>query len=303
MSFDTEENCWKNEGFLKAFNNPDYADVIIKAGSEGAKFYAHQAVIRMASDRLNHLCQTDAVEEDKKLIILRELEPQAVGIALRWMYGERHLDNLVGRELATNVAVVASSLGLDKLGVGAFSRLSYGLPELDSHKARFDQDPEYWRVIRGLSNWTQSFYFANVNQAVTKMAPSLPSTPAWVVEFAKECGTAFLAMLLLERQQRIFDFWLCRACQQLPPDTFPVPGNCDRYDTSCFQHRSVTLTTNEFVRKETIGEFAPKFDVNIGERQEQAIQEHIGRDSTSSNGRGNFNITEFFEPTFDVLDL
>ncbi|KAK6495153.1 hypothetical protein TWF481_003181 [Arthrobotrys musiformis] len=212
---------WNEEGFLNLFNNAVTADLIIYAGKDPKKikYYANNLIISAASSYLGRLagCAQKEEEQGKRVIEFSEINPEAMAIVLCWIYRDRYpLSEFLDWKLIGHIIFAASHLGLDRLGEAATLHLKDMLFTYTSSpppgEASFTNHQEYWMMIRAICNGAFDSDNATVKGMVTQVTDQFPSQPPWVVTLAQNINPSFLAVLLLEREQRVRDMFLCFNC-------------------------------------------------------------------------------------------
>ncbi|KAK6347516.1 hypothetical protein TWF718_005357 [Orbilia javanica] len=265
--------------FLSRLFNVVYTpDVILKVGiGNGQRLcLAHEAIIGKGSEYLRQPRQTEKRENGKKDIELPDTHPPATGTVLNFLYGENDpftADNNITR-LAGYIIFAAYKLGLDKLGVAtvdSFSEwkrkalLASNIAVDTQTNIDFTNPPEYWKCIRSICNWAHGLQFRDLESLTQSATPALPVPPEWISELAIEYNPTLTVVLLLEREQRLQNFWSCKNCEPAPMKRTKAPGDNSRRCWGCGLHNMPPVNEEiDFVKIETVTGPCQGLDGNEG---------------------------------------
>ncbi|EGX46043.1 hypothetical protein AOL_s00110g207 [Orbilia oligospora ATCC 24927] len=212
------------------------ADVILTIGAveQRQKYYGHELILSTASEYLGQLCRNckERAIDGRKVIYLPQLNPEAMEIILRWIYGDRRPFSGVDCPLlVSHIVFAASNLGLEALGRPALDYLGdlvdkttdnekSGVAvtgnERTTNASAFTEPLDYWKLIRDICNWAYGWDTDELLSVMGDLTTTSPSPPKWLADMSTELNPTLLAMLLLGREQRLRNLSSCDDCQPLP---------------------------------------------------------------------------------------
>ncbi|KAK6498146.1 hypothetical protein TWF506_004385 [Arthrobotrys conoides] len=250
MDLETGE-IWNKEAFLNLFNKPAMADLIISVGmgQQEQIYYAHELIVSAASENLKDLCRTEAKEDNRRVINLPHLDSEAMGIVLRWIYGDRHpFSGVTSTLLASHIIFAASDLGLPTVGRVALDYLGTLIDEKTDNESSivgtnddgddptvrvFTDPPCYWLAVKDICNWAYGWSLNELSSVVEDLTTAFPTQPMWLTELSKYLNPTLLAVLLLEREQRLRNLSSCINCQPPPMKGLNLPDGRKSQCSGC----------------------------------------------------------------------
>ncbi|KAF3213493.1 hypothetical protein TWF679_005309 [Orbilia oligospora] len=259
---------FKDQGFMKVFNNAYSPDIILEVGTDQnqRQFNVHEAIISKASDYLKERCQTADQEDGKKVINLLHLniDPEAMRSGIRWIYGDPYAfaDSCNSSLSCANIMIAASKLGIENLGVAVAECLREWQADVPPSSTpefideNFTEPGKYWKLIRSISNWTHGWNLNSLVQLTKDTQTSLPPPPPWITNLASEanCNPTLLAALLLERQQVLLNFSPCEKCKERQKEKSKLtePGHGGFQCWNCETIGPEMVSNTSFIKIETI---------------------------------------------------
>ncbi|KAK6519038.1 hypothetical protein TWF281_003727 [Arthrobotrys megalospora] len=205
---------------LKIFNDPEFADVILKVGTGTSQkeYYLHQAIIRTASTRLDYLCGELPMKDGRKTVLIPAFEPKPFDIVICWVYGDKKILNASrGSDLLVDVFFMAHDLGIEELQLVAMQFVIDSLKEKAGRpKEIYDELNEVWNKINSMC----SMLSLEDMPLFRQLAEEIPHfkvfhSPAWLPEEPNDPVWERLVRLPFERCQRVIDRTLCSPCQKI----------------------------------------------------------------------------------------
>ncbi|KAF3313526.1 hypothetical protein TWF173_005820 [Orbilia oligospora] len=269
MDLETAE-IWNKDAFLNLFNKPAMADVILRIGTgqEHRRYYSHELILRTASEHLRQLCCKEKVVEGRKVIHLPQLNPEAMEIVLRWIYGDRRpFSGIDSPLLISHIVFAASNLGLEALGRPALdylgnlvdkttdnekSGVAVAGNERVTNASAFIEPLDYWKLIKDICNWAYGWDTDELLSVMGDLTKTSPSPPKWLADMSTKLNPTLLAMLLLEREQRLRNLSSCNDCQPLPMKGLDLSD--DRYSecVGCEVIEPAPTMRTEVVKLDTV---------------------------------------------------
>ncbi|KAF3104979.1 hypothetical protein TWF102_002740 [Orbilia oligospora] len=261
---------WNKDAFLNLFNGSAMADVIltIGTGEQRRTYYGHELILSTASEHLRQLCHTKTDVRCRKAIDLPQLNPDAMETVLRWIYGDRRPFSGVDCPLlVSHIIVAASNVGVETLGRAALDYLGTlvdkttddeksGVAVTGNERATnanaFTEPLGYWKLIRDICNWAYGWNTDELLSVVGDLTTTSPSPPKWLTDMSTELNPTLLAILLLEREQRLRNLSSCDDCQPLPMKGLDLPD--DRYSecVGCEVIEPAPTMRTEVVKLDTV---------------------------------------------------
>ncbi|KAF3228377.1 hypothetical protein TWF106_007409 [Orbilia oligospora] len=261
---------WNEGAFLNLFNESAMADVIltIGRGRQLRTYYGHELILSTASEHLRQLCRKERVVEVRKVIYLPDLNPEAIEVVLRWIYGDRRpFSGVDCPRLVSHIIVAASNLRLEALGRAALDYLGNLVDkttddekscvvvaenERASNLNIFTEPLGYWKFIRDICNWAYGWDLDELSSIMGDLTTTSPSPPKWLTDMSTKLNPTLLAILLLEREQRLRNLSSCDDCQPLPIKGLDLPD--DRYSqcVSCAAIKPAPTLRREVVKLDTV---------------------------------------------------
>ncbi|KAF3313528.1 hypothetical protein TWF173_005822 [Orbilia oligospora] len=258
------------QGFMRVFNNAYQTDVMLTVGThlEQRVYNSHEAIISGASNYLKEVCLAAKKFDDRKYvnIVNLNIDPEAMGVALRWIYGDPYPFSETNSSWSYgNIIIAASKLGIEKLGTAAVDSFEDWRSDPEQpleylfkiNSENFTKPPDYWGFIRNICNWTHGSCLEDLVALTRDMTPSLPAPPGWITKISNGTNSTLLAALLLERQQMVCNFWSCKKCKvlQMEGATVLQPSECDDDWFSCSDcgnRERMTVKHMDFIKQKTI---------------------------------------------------